>query len=141
MTEIFPAVELEEDLAEEPLPLYTDVKWDFENNCPVYSLGEPVTVSGLEAVKTWAYNALQTVRGRYPIYTDQYGSDFEDIVGKAFTQELKEAECRRFTEEALLVSPYIQSVDVTDITFDKNGHLTISGTMQTIYGKGAFSVG
>lgn len=136
MSELFPAIELtEEETAETELPMYTDVAWDYVRNCPVFALGDPVMVEGLEAVKSWAYNALQTVRGRYPIFTDQYGSDFEEIIGKAFTQDLKEAECRRYAAEALMVSPYILSVEIADVTFDMDGTLRITGSIQTVYGE------
>jgi hypothetical protein len=142
MTELFPAIQLtEEETAETELPLYTDVQWDYKNNCPLFALGDPVMVTGLEAVKSWAYNALQTAREQYPIFTDQYGSDFEEVIGQAFTSDLKEAECRRYTEEALLESPYIDAVNVEEITFGKEGMLTVKASIQTVYGEEVISYG
>ena len=37
------------------LPLYTDVAMDYDAGVPRFSGGEPVLVSGLEAVKSWAW--------------------------------------------------------------------------------------
>ena len=40
--------------------IYTDIAWDFNNNIPILEDGDFVIVEGLEAVKSWAFRALQT---------------------------------------------------------------------------------
>ena len=39
-------------------------------------------VEGLEALKVWAYLALQTAERRYYIYSWEYGHDLESLIGK-----------------------------------------------------------
>lgn len=136
MAALFPAVQRAEATASAAeLPFYRDIAWDYASDAPILSLGQPVIVEGKEAVKSWAFRALSAVRGRFPIFTDQYGSDFEEIIGKAFTPELKEAECKRYCSETLLYSPYITAADVTEVDFEKGGRLTIRVKIQTVYGE------
>lgn len=137
MAELFPAVQHTVGAAatNTQLPLYRDIAWNYHTNAPIFALGSPVFVTGIEAVKSWAFRSLSTVRGRYPIFTDQYGSDFEEIIGKAFTPQLKEAECKRYCEECLRQSPYITAADVIEVRFAQNGKLTIKAEIKTIYGE------
>lgn len=44
------------------LPLYTDVAMDYDAMEPRWESGEPVIVTGLEAVKSWAVRAILTAR-------------------------------------------------------------------------------
>lgn len=119
------------------LPLCREAAWDFEKNTPVWRQGEPVIVTGREAVKVWIFKALMTPRFRYEIYTWAYGSEFESLIGQAYTPALKEAEAPRYLRECLLINPYV--TDVRNIIVDFAGsRLTVSGTADTIYGEVAF---
>lgn len=116
------------------LPLCREVAWDFVNDVPVFRGGEPVIVTGREAVKVWAWKALHTVRYRHEIYSWDYGSEFEELVGQAYTPTLKEAEAPRYLKEALLINPYITAVTNIAVSFSA-GRLTVAGAIQTIYGE------
>ena len=121
----------------ERLPLCREVGWDYVNNAPMFRRGEPVLVTGREAVKVWIWKALHTTRYRYEIYTWAYGNEFESLLGQAYTQTLKEAEAPRYLREALLINPYITAV--TEIAVDFAGsRLTVSGRAETIYGEVLF---
>ena len=50
------------------LPLYTDVAMDYETGVPRWESGNPVIVTGLEAVKSWAWRAAATARYRWPAF-------------------------------------------------------------------------
>ena len=91
-------------------------------------------VEGLEAVKVWIWLVLQTPRYRYYIYTWDYGNEFEDLIGKGYTEEYIEAEAQRMTEDCLLVNENIQSI--TEFSVNMAGDtLTVSFTANTIYGE------
>ena len=133
---IFPMIQpaAEEAAESQELPLYREVAWNFETNTPIFSRGEPMIVTGREAVKVWIWKALHTVRYRHEIYSWDYGSEFESLIGQAYTPELKEAEAPRYLRECLLINPYIK--DVTDITASFAGsRLTVSGRAHTVYGE------
>lgn len=69
-----------------------------------------VTVEGLEAIKVWAMNALLTPRSRYEIFSEDYGSDLEDLIGHAYTPAYVFCEAKRMVEECLLVHPAITGI-------------------------------
>lgn len=132
---IFPMVQPPTEASStQSLPLCEEVAWDFENNVPVFRNGLPVIVTGKEAVKVWIWKAIHTPRFRHQIYSWDYGSEFERLVGQAYTQTVKEAEAPRFLQECLLTNPYISAVTGISVTFEAN-RLTVTGTAETIYGK------
>ena len=129
---ISPTAEIESDT--QTLPLCKEVAWDFKDNVPIFSQGEPVTVTGKEAVKVWIWKAIHTERYRYEIYSWDYGSELENLAGQAYTAALKEAEAPRYLRECLLINPYITAVKNINVTFDTD-QLTVTGVAETIYGE------
>ena len=123
-----------EESAAESLPLYTEVAWDFEKNIPIVEKGDFKIVTGIEAIKTWVYKTMKTERFRYQIYTWNYGSEMEGLIGQNYTPNLTKAECIRCTKEALLINPYITNISNAEVTFDK-GELKFHGKIETIYGE------
>lgn len=115
------------------LPLYKEVAWNFDYNVPILKNGEYYIVTENEAIKTWCYKALKTERFRYLIYSWNFGSELEDMIGKSYTPNLTKAESIRYIEECLLINPYIKRITGIEIQFDK-GKLDITGTIETIYG-------
>lgn len=134
MTDLFPMIQPEAVEEETELPLYREVKWDFEKGEPVFRGGEPVVVEGAEAIKTWVWKALVTERARYEIYSWDFGSEVESLIGQPYTDELKRAEAVRYVREALEINPYIKEVTAASVDFD-NGVLTIDVTVDTVYGE------
>ena len=80
---IFPMISPPAPAAAAPasLPMCREVAWDYQNNRPIFRRGEPVTVTGREAVKVWIWKALHTTRYRYEIYSWAYGNEFESLLG------------------------------------------------------------
>lgn len=116
------------------LPLYQETAWDFERDVPVFRGGEPVEVTGKEALKVWIWRALRTPRYKYEIYTWAHGSEFENLLGQACSDSVKTAEAPRYLRECLLVNPYITAVRNISVTFE-DARLTVSGTAATVYGE------
>ena len=133
---IFPMIQPTADGTGEAqaLPLAQEVAWDYENDVPIYRRGEPVTVTGKEAVKVWIWNAIHTERYRYEIYSWAYGSEFHSLMGQAYTPNLKTAEAPRYLRECLLINPYITAVNNITVEF-ADARLTVSGTAVTVYGE------
>lgn len=116
------------------LPLYKEVAWDFEKNIPIVEKGDFKIVEGNEAIKTWVYKTMKTERFRYQIYSWDYGSELESLLGQSYTPNLTKAESIRYIKEALLINPYIKNVSNVEVTFS-NGTLFIDATLETIYGE------
>ncbi len=115
----------------ESLPLYTEVAWDFVNNIPIVEKGDFKIVTGNDAVRTWVYKAMKTERFRYQIYSWDFGSELESLIGQSYTPNLTKAESARYIKEALLVNPYIKSVSNIEVYFEK-GTLYFTARLETI---------
>ena len=119
--------------------LYREVKWDYDNNIPIYKNGSPDMVEGRDAVFAWAWKALHTPRFRHEIYTWNYGNEVESLIGQPFTEELKKSEAARYVEECLLINPYISGVENVAVEF-AGDTIQVSCTIKTVYGEGEISV-
>lgn len=116
------------------LPLCQDVAWDYASDMPIFCRGEPVIVTGAEAVKVWIWRAIHTPRYAYEIHTGDYGSDLDRLMGQAYTDTLKTAEAPRYLRECLLINPYITAVRNIEVDF-AGSVLTIRCIVDTIYGE------
>ena len=68
-------------------------------------------VEGVEAVKVWAWIALQVPRYRYYIYSWNYGQEYEDLIGKGYSKDYINMELKMMTEECLLQNDYITGIE------------------------------
>ena len=75
---------------------------------------------------------LQTERLVYPIYSDQYGNDLNDLIGKDMGYAKVEAE--RMIKEALLADDRVVDVDIDEVTEVSRDTLGIKGICVTVYG-------
>lgn len=137
---IFPMIDpgTVEGNGEQVLPLCREAAWDYEHDVPIFRDGEPVVVTEKEALKVWIWKAIRTPRFRYEIYTWAYGSEFESLLGQAYSDSVKTAEVPRYLRECLLVNPYITDVKDISVTFEM-ARLTVKGTAVTIYGEVDFN--
>ena len=116
------------------LPLYREVAWDFDRDRPIWRGGSPKWLTGAQAVATWAWNALKTIRGQTALFTLDYGNELQALTGRAFSQEVKESEAVRYGRECLSVNPYISGVRQIAVDFS-GARLSISCAVDTIYGE------
>ena len=139
---LFPLIEAPDQagLGTGALPLYREVAWDFDADRPRWRGGSPVWVTGAQAVATWAWNALHAVRGHLVLFTRNYGCELQELTGRPYTAEVKEAEAVRYVQECLKVNPYIN--DVTQISASFSGStLSLQCVVSTIYGEVNVDVG
>lgn len=118
------------------LPLYKEVAWDYEKNIPILENGTFKIVEGLEAIKTWIYKALQVDRYSKDIYSWNYGTEINKLVGKKYTPSLIQSEAQRYIKEVLLINPYIKNVTLSNSKFLEGRILELNLEIDTIYGKG-----
>lgn len=133
MRELFPIFQVNAPTASE-LPLYRDVAMDYEAGTPVFQGGNPVIVSGLEAVKGWAWRALKTARYRWSVFTWDYGCELESLVGQPYSEDTRLSEAVRYAREALEVCPYITRAGAEVLEFD-GSVLSLRVTITTVYGE------
>jgi hypothetical protein len=128
---MFPFEQDEELIAEVSEEPAAPVEWgvSFETGKPTGAL-----VRGAEAVKVWAWYALQIPRYRYAMYTWDYGTETEELIGSTASPEYINSEVKRMVEECLLVNPFITGIEdfKGEITEDV---LTISMRLITPFGE------
>lgn len=87
---------------------------------------------GLAAMKQAIDKVLYTERFVYPIYSDQYGNDLPDLIGKNINYAKVEVE--RMITEALEDDDRVTGVDIKEIKEINNDTLAVQGTCYTVYG-------
>ena len=75
---------------------------------------------------------LQTERLVYPIYSDQYGNDLNDLIGK--DMGYAKVEVDRMLKEALLADDRVVEVDIDAVNEKSRDTLEVKGTCVTVYG-------
>ena len=122
---------------ETELPLFKEYAWDFDNDCFIYDGdGKHILLEGNDAVKIWCYKALKTERFMYLAYTHGFGIELYPFMAKVMGVMQRKSELKRMVTEALMVNPYIVSVD--SITFDeanRNEDMELHIVLTTIYGE------
>lgn len=121
------------------LPLLRDVAMDYDKGVPLFSAGGPVIVSGLEAVKSWAWRALKTARYRYSCYSWDYGCELGSLAGQPYGEDARRSEAVRYVREALDVCPYITGVSA-EIEGMKGSQVRIRVQLRTVYGEAGLYV-
>ncbi|MGE6488521.1 DUF2634 domain-containing protein [Paenisporosarcina sp. NPDC076898] len=74
-------------------------------------------IDGEEAIKQFISKAIRTVRNRFLIYNDEYGSELENLIGANITRELLEEEIPRVVTETLIYDDRIASVNNFVVTY------------------------
>lgn len=82
---------------------------------------------------------MRTERFVFPIYTEDYGNDLEDLVGADF--EYIKVESERMIDEALQADDRVTGVYVDEITQVANDSVQITGSVETIFGNVDFTKG
>ena len=137
MSSVFPFINGDDGLLEvtkKTLPLYKECAWDFEKDKAIFVDGSPKIVYGNEGIKVWIYKAIKTNRYEFEIYTWDYGSEIESLLGKGFQIGFIKSETKRYIEEALIVNPYITQINKIDIDFNAD-ILTAYVDLETVYGR------
>ena len=129
MTSLWPMFSAPTDRQAGRLPLYRDILMDYEAGRPVWEGGDPVMVTGLEAVKGWAWRAIATARYRYLHFSWSYGCELEALVGQPYRADTKLSEAAR----------YVRDAQISDARFEGSTlHLTVA--LSTVYGRTALYV-
>jgi hypothetical protein len=67
----------------------------------------------------WCQKALLTPRYKHVIYSRNYGTEFDGLIGKAYPRAVVESEIQRIVKETLKVDP--RTGEVSDFTFTWDG--------------------
>ncbi len=116
MADLFPSIPgAMSPMEGQSLPVCREIKFDFDRRRPVFDRGQPVTVTESEAVRVWAWHALQAERYRHEHESWRYGCELYRLRGLPYQPGTIEAEAKRSVVEALTVCPYITAAEVTEM--------------------------
>lgn len=107
---------------------------DLKTGKLIYENGKNKIVEGKEALKIWIWKVLQTSKGKYEAYSNNYGNEFENIIGKNYSKALTESELRRLTEECLVKNKFIKGISNFCATIE-GSKVTINVAVKTVYGE------
>ena len=125
----FPFETQDEIASEETLKIPREYEIDFATGQFTGKIME-----GAEAIKVWIYNALMTPRYRYNIFSWNYGSELEDLIGESYTDEYIQIEAKRIVEDCLSVNEYITSISDFSISVNED-NINLKFTANTPYGE------
>lgn len=104
----------QEPTQQPPLPFGRGWAFDFGmSQFKMHGHG-PREVHGVDNLVVWIEKTLRTARYAHPIYSDAYGIEYVDVVGKPFTPALAGAYARA-VRDVLLIHDRIE--EVKDFTF------------------------
>lgn len=90
------------------------------------------------ALRQYVIKALLTERAKYAIYSDDYGSEFQELIGEDITLALMDSEIPRMVFEAIGYDDRVE--DVTDIEYTRDGdQLFVSFTVVPAAGISTFT--
>lgn len=121
--------ESEQEDEEEPEEL--PVEWGID-----FSTGELTgeKVTGLEAIKVWAWNVLHIPRYEFEQFTWNCGSELETLIGSVESEEIIRSDVQRMIEECLEQNRYIEGIEDFDCNLDGNT-IRASFTIETTFGE------
>ena len=130
---IFPMISPPAPAAAAPasLPMCREVAWDYQNNRPIFRRGEPVTVTGREAVRQAVEIILHVERFRWQIYKPYSGMEWEGLIGQ--DPGYVGAELQRRLVDALTIDDRVTGISNYEYTVDGNS-LYATFTVDTVYG-------
>lgn len=89
-------------------------------------------IDGLEAMAQTVAKIMETERSANPIYSEDYGHDLDELIGKNF--DFVETEIERVLEEALEEDERVTGVSVDSVEETDSTSLLVTATVSTIYG-------
>ena len=125
---LFPFIESDAEEVRH-ITTYKEYEFNFNNNTLTGKVLE-----GKEALKVWIYKELLTQRYVYPIYSWDYGQDFDELIGQGYESDYIKSEVERRVTECLLVNDRITRCHNFQINFI-NDTLHITFTAETTFGE------
>lgn len=135
--ELYPFILSDSKKEASELEIFKEIAWDFRRDKPIIdeNTKEYKIVEKDEALKAWIYKAIKIARYRYPIFTSDYGTELDELVGDKYTKGYTESEATRYIKEALSINPYIKNINKLDASFERDT-LSLYLNIDTIYNEG-----
>ena len=118
---------------EKEIPLLKDIKQDIKTGKFILdNKGDFIIVEGMEALLQIAVKKLKDERGKWIIYSKEYGSRLYALNGKS--SETVKMYAKQFIDQALVDKVYITEIKDLQIIKEEATYYTIEFTIVSIYG-------
>lgn len=118
---------------EKEIPLLKDIKQDIETGKFILdNKGDFIIVEGMEALLQIVVKKLNDERGKWIIYSKEYGSRLYALNGKS--SEMVKMYAKQFIDQALVDNIYISEIKDLQIIKEDATYYTIEFTIVSIYG-------
>lgn len=136
MSTDYPFLGVTQPVESNSLPLFKMYAWNFDEDCfQLDGNGHKILLTGDDALKVWIAKVCRTERYVWLAYSRRFGIELYPFVNKVMGVGERKSELKRMLIEALMVNPYIKSID--SITLNEANHgkdMEINLTLTTIYG-------
>ena len=120
------------NVKENEIPLLKDYAIDLDTGEVILNeLGQATIVSGIDAVIAQAYRKIHTDKGRYIIYSSNYGSEFKKLIGKG--KSYGDTYAYQMLVDCLVDNKYVIGISDFYTTLEESKY-NINFTMNSIYG-------
>ena len=120
------------NVKENEIPLLKDYAIDLDTGEVILNeLGQATIVSGIDAVIAQAYRKIHTDKGRYIIYSSNYGSEFKKLIGKG--KSYGDTYAYQMLVDCLVDNKYVIGISDFYTVLEKSKY-SIIFTMNSIYG-------
>lgn len=136
MSTEYPFLGVTQPVESNSLPLFKMYAWNFDEDCfQRDGNGHKILLTGDDALKVWIAKVCRTERYVWLAYSRRFGIELYPFINKVMGVGERKSELQRMLVEALMVNPYIKSID--SITLNEANHgkdMEINLTLTTIYG-------
>ncbi len=120
------------NVKENEIPLLKDYAIDLDTGEIILNeLGQATIVSDIDAVIAQAYRKIHTDKGRYIIYSSNYGSEFKKLIGKG--KSYGDTYAYQMLVDCLVDNKYVIGISDFYTVLEKSKY-SINFTMNSIYG-------
>lgn len=121
-----------DNVKETETPLLKDYAIDLDTGEIILNeKGQPIIVNGIDAVIAQAYRKIHIDKGKYIIYSNNYGNDFKKLVGKS--KSYGDNFAYKMLVDCLVDNKYVTGISnfYTDLEESK---YSINFTLNSVYG-------
>lgn len=120
------------NVKENEIPLLKDYAIDLDTGEIILNeLGQATIVSDIDAVIAQAYRKIHTDKGRYIIYSSNYGSEFKKLIGRG--KSYGDTYAYQMLVDCLVDNKYVIGISDFYTVLEKSKY-SINFTMNSIYG-------
>lgn len=121
-----------DNVKETEIPLLKDYAIDLDTGETILNeKGQPIIVTGIDAVIAQAYRKIHTDKSKYIIYSNKYGNEFKKLMGKS--KDFADTFAYQMLVNCLVDNKYVTGISNFYTELEESQY-SINYTLNSIYG-------